>query len=106
MFEKLTRFETNDKTTPATAYYRNTYEQVKAAIYESAREIGAEVKSHNDDHREFLIKGKNYEIMATAFRITMLETAVDLVVMNPVLRPGKKVAASFFDAMKKRTQPK
>ena len=106
MFEKLTRFETNDQTTPSTAYYRNTYEQVKAAVYEAAKEIGMTVKSHNNDHKEFLLKRGNVEIMVTAINITILETAVDLMVMTPLLTPGKKVALKFFDAMKKYTQPK
>ena len=106
MFEKLTRFETSDQTTPGTAYYRNTCDQVKAAVYEAAKAIGMEVKSHNNDHKEFLLKRGNVEIMVTAFNITMLETAIDLVVMTPLLTPGKKVAEKFFNAMKKHTQPK
>jgi len=106
MFEKLTRFETSDQTTPGTAYYRNTYDQVKAAVYEAAKAIGMEVKSHNNDHKEFLLKRGNVEIMVTAFNITMMETAIDLVVMTPLLTPGKKVAEKFLNAMKKHTQPK
>ena len=106
MFEKLTRFETGEQTTPGTAYYRNTYEQIKAAIYESAKEIGLEVKSNNDDHKEFLLKHGNVEIMVTAFSITVLETAVDIVVMTPLMTSGKKIAEKFFDAMKKYAQPK
>ena len=106
MLEKLTRFETSDQTTPGTAYYRNTYDQVKAAVYETAKAIGMEVKSHNDDHREFLLKRGRVEVMVTAFKITIMETAVDLVVMTPLLTPGKKVAEKFFNTMKKHTQPK
>lgn len=106
MFEKFTRFETNDKTTPGTAYYRNTYDQVKAAIYEAAKETKMEVKSYNDNHREFLLKRGRVEVMVTAFKITIMETAIDLVVMTPLLTSGKKVATNFFDAMKKHTQVK
>jgi len=106
MFEKLTRFETSDQTTPGTAYYRNTYEQVKAAVYEAAKGIGMDVKSHNNDHKEFLLKRGNVEIIVTAFNITILETAIDLVVMTPLLTPGKKVADKFLTAMKQHTQPK
>ena len=106
MFEKLTRFETSDQTTPATAYYRNTYDQVKAAIYASAKEIGMNVKSHNDDHKEFLLRRNNVEIIITAFKITIMETAIDLVVITPILTPGKKVAERFLSIMKKHTQPK
>ena len=106
MFEKLTRFETSEQTTPGTAFYRNTYEQVKAAVYVAAKEIGMDVKSHNNDHKEFLLKRNNLEIMVTAFNITIMETAVDIVVMTPLLTSGKKVAEKFFDAMKKHTQPK
>lgn len=106
MFEKLTRFETNDQTTPGTAYYRNTYDQVKAAIFASAKELGMEVKSHNNDHKEFLLKRNNLEIIITAFSITIMETAIDLVVMTPLLTSGKKVAENFFSTMKKHTQPK
>ena len=106
MFDKLTRFETNDQTTPGTAYYRNTYEQVKAAVYAAAKEIGMEVKSHNNDHKEFLLKRANIEIMVTAINVTILETAVDIVVMTPLLTPGKKVAEKFYGAMKKHTQPR
>ena len=106
MFEKLTRFETSEQTTPSTAYYRNTYEQVKAAVYAATKEIGMEVKSHNNDHKEFLLKRNNVEIIVTAFNITIMETAIDLVVMTPLLTPGKKVAEKFLDAMKKQTQPK
>ena len=106
MFEKLTRFETSDQTEPKTAYYRNTYEQVKAAVYEAAKAIDMEVKNHNNDHKEFLLKRGNVEIMVTAIHITIMETAVDLMVMTPLFTPGKKVAMKFFDAMKKYTQPK
>jgi len=107
MFEKLTRFETNDKSTPPTAYYRNTYEQVKAAIYVAAKAIDFDVKSHNNDHMEFLLKNKKgVEIIVTAFKITIMETAIDLVVMTPVLRSGKKIAEEFLAEMKKHTQPK
>jgi len=106
MFEKLTRFETSDQTIPGTAYYRNTYDQVKAAIYAVAKEIGMEVKSHNNDHKEFLLKRNNVEIMITAFSISIMETAIDLVVMTPLFTPGKKVAEKFFNVMKKHTQPK
>jgi len=106
MFEKLTRFETSDQTTPATAYYRNTYEQVKAAVYAAAKDIGMEVKSHNNDHKEFLLKRNNVEIMVTAMNVTIMETAMDIVVMTPLLTPGKKVAVNFFEAMKKHTQPR
>jgi len=106
MFEKLTRFETSDQTTPGTAYYRNTYDQVKAAVYESAKAMSMEVKSHNNDHKEFLLKRGNVEIIITAFSITIMETAIDLVVMTPLLTPGKKVAEKFFNTMKKHTQPK
>lgn len=106
MFEKLTRFETSDQTTPGTAYYRNTYDQVKAAIYTAAKELGMEVKSHNNDHKEFLLKRNNVEIIITAFSISIMETAIDLVVMTPLLTSGKKVAENFFNTMKKHTQPK
>ena len=106
MFEKLTRFETSDQTTPGTAYYRNTYDQVKAAVYEAAKATKMEVKSYNDDHREFLLKRGRVEVMVTAFKITIMETAIDLVVMTPLLTPGKKVAEQFFNAMKRHTQPK
>jgi len=106
MLEKLTRFETGEQTTPCTAYYKNTYEQVKAAVYESAKEVGMEVKSHNDNHKEFLLKNGRVEIIVTVFNVTILETAVDLVIMTPILTPGKKVAQNFFDTMKKYTQPK
>ena len=106
MFEKLTRFETSDQTEPKTAYYRNTYDQIKAAVYASAKTIGMEVKSHNNDHKEFLLKRGNVEIIVTAFSITIMETAIDLVVMTPLLTPGKKVAEKFFNTMKKHTQPK
>jgi len=105
MFDKLTRFETSDQTSPSTAYYRNTYEQVKAAVYAAAKDIGFEVKSHNNDHKEFLLKKSNIEIMVTAMNVTILETAVDIVVMTPVLKPGKKIAEAFFNAMKKHSQP-
>ena len=106
MFDKLTRFETSDQTTPATAYYRNTYEQVKAAIYATAGDIGMDVISHNNDHKEFLLKRGNVEIMVTAINITVLETAVDIVVMTPLLTPGKKIAEKFFSSMKKHAQLK
>ena len=106
MFEKLTRFETSDQTMPGTAYYRNTYDQVKAAIYTSAKEIGMEVKSHNNDHKEFLLRRNNVEIIVTAFGITIMETAIDLVVITPLFTPGKKVAERFFNVMKKHAQPK
>ena len=106
MFEKLTRFETSDQTTPGTAYYRNTYDQVKAPIYASAKEIGMDVRSHNDDHKEFLLRRNNVEIIITAFSITIMETAIDLVVITPLLTPGKKVAERFFNTMKKHTKPK
>lgn len=106
MFEKLTRFETNEQTTPSTAFYRNTYEQVKAAIFEAAKAVGMKVVSYNDNHKEFLLKRGNVEIMVTAFNITIMETAVDIVVMTPLLTPGKKIAERFFSAMKKHTQPK
>jgi len=106
MFEKLTRFETSDQTTPGTAYYRNTYDQVKAAIFTSAKEIGMEVKTYNDDHKEFLLKRNNVEIMITAVYITIMETAIDLTVMTPIFTPGKKVAEKFFNTIKKHTKPK
>ena len=106
MFDKLTRFETKDDTTPATAYYRGTYDQVKAAVFATVKELDLTVKSHNDTHKEFLIKHKNYEIMATAVNITILETALDLVVLTPVMKSGKKIAAQFFDTMKKHATPK
>ena len=106
MFEKLVRFETSDETTPGTNYYRGTYEQVKAAIFATAQEMNLTVKSHNDTHKEFLLKHKNYEIMVTAVNVTILETAVDLVVMTPVLRPGKKIAGQFYSIMKKHANPK
>jgi len=106
MFEKLTRFETSDRTTPGTAYYRNTYEQVKAAIYSAAKEMGMDVKSHNNDHKEFLLKRGNVEIIITAFSITIMETAIDLVVITSLLTSGKKVAEKFFNVMRKHTQPK
>jgi hypothetical protein len=106
MFEKLVRFETSDDTTPGTAYYRGTYEQVKAAIFATAADLNLTVKSHNDTHKEFLLKHKNYEIMVTAVSVTILETAVDVVVFSPVLRPGKKFATQFFATMKKHANPK
>jgi len=53
-----------------------------------------------------LVKRGNVEIIVTAFSITILETAIDLVVMTPLLKPGKKVAEQFLNAMKKHTQPK
>jgi len=106
MFEKLTRFESGEQTTPPTGFYRNTYEQVKAAIYATAKDTGYVVKSHNNDHKEFLLKRSNVEIMVTAFNITIMETAVDVVVMTPLLKPGKKIAEHFFNTMKKHTQPK
>lgn len=101
MFEKLVRFETSEQSTPGTAYYRATYEQVKAAVFATADALGAKVKSNNDTHKEFLIKHRKYEIMVTAFNITMLETAVDLVVMGSITTPNKKIALSFFNNMKK-----
>ncbi|MCL1990057.1 MAG: hypothetical protein FWG67_04120 [Defluviitaleaceae bacterium] len=106
MFEKLTRFETSDQTTPGTAYYRNTYDQVKAAVYAAAKEMGMEVKSHNNDHKEFLLKRNSVEVIVTAFSMTIMETAIDLVVMTPVLTSGKKIAEQFFSTMKKHAQPK
>lgn len=106
MFEKLTRFETSDQTDPGTAYYKNTYEQVKAAVYEAAKKLGMEMKSHNNDHKEFLLARGRVEIMVTAFSMTILETAVDVVVMTPLLTPGKKVAGTFFEAMKPHLQLK
>ena len=106
MFEKLVRFETRDDTMPTTAYYRGTYDQVKAAIFATAKDMNLKVKSHNDTHKEFLLKHKNYEIMVTAVSVTILETAVDLVVMTPVLRPGKKIATQFYTTMKKHATPK
>jgi len=106
MFDKLTRFETSDQTKPGTAYYRNTYEQVKAAVYETAKGIGMEVKSHNNDHKEFLLKRGNVEVMVTAINMSIMETAVDIVVMTPLFTPGKKVAEKFFATMKKHTQQK
>ena len=106
MFEKLVRFETKDDTTPGTAYYRGTYEQVKAAIFATATDMSLNVKSHNDTHKEFLLKHKNYEIMVTAVSISIMETAVDLVVMTPILRSGKKIAAQFFETMKKHANVK
>ncbi|MCL2559113.1 MAG: hypothetical protein FWE07_01385 [Turicibacter sp.] len=106
MFEKLTRFETSDQTTPPTAYYKGTYEQVKTAVFEAAKKINMEVKSHNNDHKEFLLKRGRVEVMVTAYSITLLETAVDVVVMTPLLAPGKKIAVSFFEAMKPNLQMK
>ena len=106
MFEKLTRFETNDQTDPGTAYYKNTYDQVKAAIYEVAKQLGMKVKSHNNDHKEFLLVRQSVEVMVTAYSITIMETAVDIVVMTPLLKPGKKVAATFFNAMKSHLRVK
>jgi len=106
MLEKLTRFETSEQTTPGTVYYRNTYDQVKAAVYAAAKTIGMEVKNHNDNHKEFLLKHGGVEIIVTAFNITILETAVDLVVMTPLMTSGKKVAEKFFGAMRAHTQPK
>lgn len=106
MFEKFTRFETSEQTDPGTAYYKNTYDQVKAAVYETAKKLGMEVKSHNHDHKEFLLKRGRVEVMVTAFSITILETAVDIVVMTPLLTPGKKVASAFFKAMKPHLQLK
>jgi len=106
MFEKLTRFETKDDTTPATGYYRNTYDQLKAAIFATATELDLKVKSHNDTHKEFLIKHKNYEIMAIAYNISILETALDLVVLTPVMKSGKKIAAQFYNTMRKHATPK
>ena len=106
MFEKLVRFETRDDTTPGTGYYRNTYEQVKAAIYATASDMDLKVKSYNDTHKEFLLKHNSYEIMVTAVSVSIMETAVDLVVMTPILRPGKKIAAQFFDTMKKHANHK
>jgi len=105
MFDKLTRFESTDKTMPPTGYYRNTYEQVKAAVYAVAKDTGFTVKSHNNDHKEFLLQRKNVEIMVTAISVTIMETAVDVVVMTPVLTSGKKIAEKFFQTMKKHTQP-
>jgi len=106
MFDKLTRFETKDDTTPATGYYRNTYDQLKAAIFATAKELDLTIKSHNDTHKEFLIKHKNYEIMATAVNITILETALDLVVLAPMMKSGKKIAAQFYTTLKKHATPK
>lgn len=106
MFEKFTRFETSDQTDPGTAYYKNTYDQVKAAVYEAAKKLGMEVRSHNNDHKEFLLKRGRIEVMVTAYSVTILETAVDVVVMTPLLTPGKKVAGAFFKAMKSHLQPK
>jgi len=104
MLEKLTRFETSDQTDPGTAYYKNTYDQVKATVYEVAKKLGMAVVSHNNDHKEFLLKRGRVEVMVTAYSMTILETAVDIVVMTPVLTPGKKVASAFFHAMKSHLQ--
>lgn len=106
MFEKLTRFETSEETTPGTGYYRNTYDQLKAAIFATVKELDLTVKSYNDTHKEFLIKHKNYEIMAVAYNVTILETALDLVVLTPVMKSGKKIADQFYATMKKHATPK
>ena len=106
MFEKFTRFETSDQTDPGTAYYKNTYDQVKTAIYEAAQKLGMIVVSHNNDHKEFLLKRGRVEVMVTVYSITILESGIDIVVMTPLLTPGKKVAAAFFNAMKPLLQPK
>lgn len=106
MFTKLTRFETTDQTNPGTAYYKDTYEKVKAAVYQAAKALDMEVKSHNNVHKEFLLVRGGVEIMVTAYSITLLETAVDIVVITPLFTPGKKVAERFFKAMKPHVQPK
>jgi hypothetical protein len=106
MFEKFTRFETSDQSDPGTAYYKNTYDQVKAAVYEVAKKLDMIVVSHNNDHKEFLLKRGRVEVIVTAFSISILETAVDIVVITPLLTPGKKVAGAFFKAMKPHLQPK
>lgn len=106
MFEKLTRFETSEQTDPKTAYYKNTYDQVKAGIFEAAKALDMQVKSHNNDHKEFLLVRGRVEVMVTAYSITLLETAVDVVVMTPLLTSGKKVAHALFKALKPYLQPK
>jgi hypothetical protein len=97
MLNKLTHFETSEKTIPSTHFYKSRYGQVKDAIIAVASEIGFQTKSQNDDHKEFLLKRGKTDIIVTVCAITAVESAIDLTINTPLLKSGKKLAVEFYN---------
>lgn len=103
-----THFESGEKATDEalmTHYYKNNYQQTKAALVEVAKELELTIAFEDDKRQELVLKRKDCEVIVTIVKINPIETTVDFTVNTAGIisfGKGKKIIQSLYQALDKR----